>query len=274
MKSLVAVVSGLVLLGVTVDADAVLLEYHSSDFNDDPSIAGWSVNTQDYLAADGWEYTIFGTNVAEARSDNVSPDDAGATSPHALRVGNRAHWKLESDTSNTPTGGASAQEVVTFWFNIVEDFRIPQTGGVFHRIGDWEDTQPDFGYLGAGVGFYIQNKPAEGIRIQDGDGNQIFNSWYPTPGDWYEVVTEFNVPAYNFSLVVNDAGGNSVLSHAGPIREWNHTLTEVDGFTADVYGRFPTHAGWWDNFKFDSVPEPTTMSLLALGGLTLIRRRR
>ena len=271
MKNLVAVVAGLVLAGLAVEAGAVV--YHESNFNGDPLIAGWSNPTKDRLSADGWDWTIFGVNQTEVRGDNVSPDDAGASAPHAMRVGNRAHWKLESDTSNSPTGGADV-EIVTFWFNIVEDFRIEEAGGLFHHIGDWEDTQPDFGYLGAGVGFYIQNKPAEGIRIQDGDGNQIFNSWYPTPGDWYEVVTEFNVPAYNFSLVVNDAGGNSVLSHAGPIREWNHTLTEVDGFTADVYGRFPTHAGWWDNFKFDSVPEPTTMGLLALGGLTLIRRRR
>ena len=275
MKSLVAVVSGLVLLGVTVEAGAVLLEYHSSDFNGDPSIAGWSQPTRDRLTADGWEWTIFGTNVAEVRGDNVSPDDADATSPHALRVGNRAHWKLESDTSNSPTGGASAQEVVTFWFNIVEDFRSQGSGGVYHRIGDWEDSQGGLGYLGAGVGFYIQNKSEEGIRIQDGEGNQIFNSWYPTPGDWYEVVTDFNVPAYTFSLVVNDAGGNPVLSHSGPIRDWDHSLTEVDGFTTDVYGNFPTHANWWDNFTFESViPEPTSMSLLALGGLALIRRRR
>ena len=270
MKNLLAVVSGLVLLGLTVEAGAIL--YHTSDFNGDPSIAGWSQATKDYLTNDGWDSTIFGVNVAEARSDNISPDDAGASAPHALRVGNRSHWKLESDTSNSPTFGRNV-EIVSFWLNIVEDFRILESGGVFHRIGDWEDTQQDFGYLGAGVGFYIQNDPAAGVRIQDGDGDH-FPNWYPTPGDWYEIITEFDVPAQTYSMVINDDGGITVVSQMGPIREWNHALTEVDGFTADVYGNFPTHANWWDNFKFDSVPEPTTMSLLALGGLALIRRRR
>ena len=75
-------------------------------------------------------------------------------------------------------------------------------------------------------------------------------------------------------MVITDTGGGTVASQAGTVRENGHSFSEVDGFTCDLYGNYPTYTNWWDNFEFDSVPEPATLVLLSLGGLALVRRRR
>ncbi len=50
--------------------------------------------------------------------------------------------------------------------------------------------------------------------------------------------------------------------------------TSGSGLAYDIKGAANTHGYFLDNITVTAVPEPACLSLLALGGLALLRRRR
>ena len=269
MKSFTAMMVGLVAMGAAVQVGAEV--YHDCDFN--AASQGWSAATAQYMQNHGWDWQIWGVNQSEVRSDNFCPADDGTPPPiTALRSGNRAHWRLVSDTSASKTGGAE-NETVSFWLNVLDDFRSSGGGGLFQTIGDWDDGDSK-GYCGAGVRLYVEDA---GVNIVDAAGDNP-QAWFPEVGHdvWYKVTTNFEVPDKTYSMVITDESGATVLSHSGTVFENGHTLSEVDGFTCDLYGNHPAHSNWWDNFEFESrfIPEPGTVVLLNLVGAVMLLRRR
>ena len=102
---------------------------------------------------------------------------------------------------------------------------------------------------------------------------------------WYRLTTTFtktavdNEPIIGVDLQLLDAAGNPTGSVAAGTLD---TSTLVAGdrpnakyFSGTVYPSYKNYNhGFADNAGFDIVPEPATMSLLALGGLALLKRKR
>lgn len=102
---------------------------------------------------------------------------------------------------------------------------------------------------------------------------------------WYRLTTTFtktavdNEPIIGVDLQLLDAAGNPTGSVASGTLATS-TLAEGDRpdtkyFSGTVYPSYKNYNhGFADNAGFDIVPEPATMTLLALGGLALLRRKR
>ena len=145
MKSFAAIMVGLVVVGAAVQVGAEV--YHDCDFN--AASQGWSAATRTYLSDHGWWWNNFGAVwQTEVRGDNFCPADGGGPAA-AMRSGNRLHWRLQSDTSASKTGGAE-NETVSFRLNVMDDFVAKGGGGIYQGIGDW-DTGDSDAYVGAGV---------------------------------------------------------------------------------------------------------------------------
>ena len=103
---------------------------------------------------------------------------------------------------------------------------------------------------------------------------------------WYRLTTTFtkaavaNEPIIGVDLQLLDAAGNPTGSVASGTLDTS-TLTAAGDqpnekyFSGTVYPSYKNYNhGFADNAYFDIVPEPATMTLLALGGLALLKRKR
>lgn len=102
---------------------------------------------------------------------------------------------------------------------------------------------------------------------------------------WYRLMATFtktavaNEPIIGVDLQLLDAAGNPTGSVANGTLDTS-TLAEGDRpnakyFSGTVYPSYKNYNhGFADNASFEIVPEPASMSLLALGGLALLKRKR
>ncbi len=171
--------------------------------------------------------------------------------------------------------------------DVLIDFEYLPDGRALPVMGNFDDE-----YAAWGVHFgEIQSDGIDDIAVHAEDDNQfayVGSTGYP-PG--FNIIAEFDMPVYGVSadvtssvgttitMVVKDSNGqiiDSVISDAVP------ALREFVG-TIELHSQTPiASVEWWPSAQNASVmvdniyltiPEPATLSLLAFGGLALIRRK-
>ena len=116
---------------------------------------------------------------------------------------------------------------------------------------------------------------SDGPWTEAGDGPYTVNLDYFTQTT---VATEFDGVLVNSTGIINMQG--TFAGYPGYQLNYLSAVSQVVGSGATAPAYFPaisTAAGLWgtvDNVQLQIIPEPATMSLLAIGGLLAIRRRR
>lgn len=148
-------------------------------------------------------------------------------------------------------------------------------GGLDWSAGDWE-------YTDEYPGVYTRSSPPTAVFCNAGTPSISFGEVVRFKGVWVAADNRvFNYPA-TFILegfLNGNYVGSSPLICSGPGQSM---LIEVD-WTVDSIREHATYyepgsPGMWffmlDDLRFDPVPEPATLTLLALAGLAMIRRNR
>lgn len=113
---------------------------------------------------------------------------------------------------------------------------------------------------------------------QDGASNPAFMNWQVDAGSWSQVTLNWFQFADNNNWFENTAGGNV----AAGVSAGNHNLaiyfskpttdtTAPTYFEGNIYDS-ANSANY--NATFQTIPEPATMSLLGLGALAMVLRRK
>ncbi len=210
-----------------------------------------------------------------------------------------------SMSNSVPTGAAAGtQSVVTTNGAIVtnggagdvllSNAVVAEAGGFqYHVAFNWDGTTTNWG-----VQKIVDYAGTESLQIAPNGGSAqlqfAFQPDEPTgqvtavsmtiqPNTWYDVTATFDTQGNAVDGNGNLSGiASLVVNGAAPI-----TAAATKGALGDSYirpigiGELGSHWGFLVNFKgkiYDPsvslVPEPTTLSLLALAGLPLVRRRR
>jgi hypothetical protein len=128
---------------------------------------------------------------------------------------------------------------------------------------------------------YIEGMgPAAGVVTNsfrlNGDSSKLLSGINSQEHVWYSVTVDLSLAHKTYDVSITD-GTNTGTATDVPF--WYNqvpALNDVTFRTADYGGQYPNDSGYIDNFSVQMVPvpEPASLSLLGLGGLLLIRRRR
>ncbi len=174
------------------------------------------------------------------------------------------------------------------------DFKTDGTGRLDDDRVGWMINMPTTGSSNI---MSVQMDPggsgASGYNIEgywDGVGGSdkrpsIANLPVLSANTWYRLTATFTKTAVAIEPIVGvdlqslDALGNPTGSVASGTLDTNSLVAgdrpNAKYFSGTVYPSYKNYNhGFADNASFDIVPEPATMSLLGLGALALIRRRR
>ena len=238
---------------------------------------GWGGVVVNELAAEGLNLTVFGNNFNEVRGDVLPASDPSGA---AMRWGGRVNAELTADD-----GGQDRNELeqLSFWIRFSD--HEPDGAGVFTFMSVGEGDGDENTSISNGIGITIDPRVgAEPINyaVIDANGAQDFmafgtsNPWNPTNNTWYEMVSQFDIPNLTYQFSILDEAGSLLVQQSGPTRGG---MTKLDAWGSVFINNNRDDGGattrvWTDNFVFETVPEPSTVGLMALGVLGLIRRRR
>ena len=166
--------------------------------------------------------------------------------------------------------GGAGNIALDMWINLRE---LPQD------VGLWGATI--FGGTGADFDLYIAGGDAAGeLKLAFWSSPLASILWSPSmPWDvdeWYNITWIFSEDTDTRDILVD---GVSVASGAIPESEdiGGYFGTETNTGHINSHSQFPGDHGAWmliDELRVGTIPEPTTICLLGLGGLLLRRKRK
>jgi hypothetical protein len=142
-------------------------------------------------------------------------------------------------------------------------------------------SSPDYNQVGGANGDYVtgddvvwaQRTIPQGGGTAPEDGT-VWNEWMSDQGgrlDYTDMT--WNTPGSVYQRIFEGTPGPNTWWGDTPLFTFNHNLAE--GGTPEAFEPDTPNAGWQPTQQFPPpIPEPATLSLLGLGALALIRRKR
>jgi hypothetical protein len=255
-SSAIFAASGLLLAGLAPMADAAYV-VGPIDFGS-PYTVGAINGQQGWVGAGGADVTNADGNAApalfidnsqvgsSARKSIPAPYNTDTT--QTMRVKYDIYGTLDSSTFTMPM------------------VQIGDLGG-----SDWAAVMIE-GMAAAASPPSIANK----FRL-NGDSTKIVSGIDSLPNVWYTVTVDLSFADKEYDVTITD-GTNTGTASDVPF--WYDSLGfPVPGLNAVLFRKpggntYPNESGYIDNFSVEMVPEPTALSLLGLGALAMIRRRK
>jgi len=95
---------------------------------------------------------------------------------------------------------------------------------------------------------------------------------------WVSILVEYDAIANTFQLYWENLDGSMVAHNVGQSPDdpaWDGTISQLMMYGCKTYNGADSGKGLLvDNININAVPEPITLSLMGLGGLALLRRKR
>ncbi|MDP6542722.1 MAG: PEP-CTERM sorting domain-containing protein [Phycisphaerae bacterium] len=250
----------------------------------------------------GFSYSNFSDVSALVMNGNASQvgDEIDITNSSGMQVGSVYHntqqdlsrgfvatFTFHFDNHVNAHGGSGADGIVFVLHNGPNGFSETRTkgGGIgfFNSDGYFNQTPPETSAIENSFGIVMKSHQESTLATYgyDETGSQIYSSGKVDLGgveffdstDSHTVRLEYDPAADNKFKVFMDDMIAPLITDTFDIAGGVGDIPAICGFTAATGGSPETHTV--ESWAFAPVPEPTTMSLLAIGGVaTLWRRRR
>jgi hypothetical protein len=223
-------------------------------------------------------YTDDFSGLSTTNLNGQPPDTRPSTETWASSTTQFTNWKADGSIAAGNTGNPDSLSNAFLPFE-------PEAGTVYTLSADLNITNGGdwfalgFASTNTTTNNFFSNSTGDGspwmlLRGAPDNGNWIVTFPGPGAGDGENSIE--NGPSV--SIVLDTTGTDWVAkfySGADLLRTYTYTGVDIsDDINYVGFGRFTSAAGNVDNFALTQVPEPATMTLLALGGIALIRRRR
>lgn len=207
-------------------------------------------NTGQLSGQDGWISNNLGTNLPVVQSSlSLSGSQAGYT-PRGTDTGST----LETWKGITGSSGLVEVDIQLR----VDD--MASSGGFFDAFYIY---QTSFSSERATIMYFRDNG---NITVFDGGSEQTVGTW--TRDTWHDVEFLFDTDNQLFDLSID---GSPVASNYDFL---DSSVTNIAGVAVQEYGGLTGGGIYYDDLSVNIIPEPTTMSLIALAGLVLLGRRQ
>ena len=236
-QMMMSVVSGAILLGLAASSEAATVYEFPADRSFPTNPTGyWSL----YAGAENWTQ-VNQLNLMNSNGTNSWQDPISENLPIYNRYGQN-NWTI---SQYTPWSDAA-----------VLVFTCPQTGAYSLNFRIYSEVAYQDAVDTETIKVFTSTSDADAAQQV---GSTISHTWSSGGG----VYDDFSVPAYqNISLV---AGNKIILAM---------DLAAGGSYTQVLTYLLPVGSDTNGSIVFTPVPEPAALSLLTLGGLALLRRRR
>ena len=248
----------------------------------------YQTSFEEFTAAD----LLTDTEVPNANHELVSPNswyynfgnEATVTTTRA-RTGSQA-IVIDSANSNLRLAGPWSAPILDFEYSFYIEGPSQFGPGIFNFAGDpigplriiLNEGEPNELYRynfigGAGLSSFDQDEDGimESLRIRSHGNDAIRLSESVEIGQWNTIKSRYNLTDQTMELTYNDQSLGTVPM--ANILFGNGEVTEFPFFEMFTLNS-PDHSVFVDDFSITGIPEPSSLALLGLGGLALLRRRR
>jgi hypothetical protein len=260
-----ALISAATLSALALAASAQAAAIFQDDFN---GTVGNTINGTAPDVRPGTETWTAATTTTFVTGDYASMTSASQAAFLSWTPAAGNIYELSVDVIfNTTTGGIAT---LGFFDNNISTTKAPNTATAINT--PWLGLRNTGGALlrdltgAAGTGFAEQTTASGTTTIKVSDSPLVWK--------WNTIKLVLDTTATNWTITGYVPNASNVLVQVGTTQ----TYTGNGGLNAVTSVGFSTISGaviQYDNFKLETVvPEPTSLALLGLGGLSLIRRRR
>jgi len=224
----------------------------------DPADQGWTLTRIDNAYSDGYDSgdggwrTVDGTTMGPA--DYNKPIDAAGQSALTTAPAWEMRWTVALDRDAITAGGAS-----------VSDYFLAPNNERQNNILVLLDLAAD------GIGFHISHKvdASNILLLEDSSGGS---------GTYSTGIDISNFPDFgSFSISYDNLTGSATLDYGAGTANINPGSPLVGGRNVAYFGA-GTASGQgsavWNSFEIEAIPEPGTMSMLALVAIIYLAKRK
>ena len=144
------------------------------------------------------------------------------------------------------------------------DLPLDYTGNPYDEDKYHRETIPGMGTFAPGDGVWYV------VEVQEDNGTYDYDAWVADPVNNHGSSARARIYDKSTSPGPEDGWTSWLIHDAGD--DWDLDYVSPGSYGADRVSGFTNGVSEYDNFSM--VPEPATMSLLVIGGLALLRRRR